>query len=213
VVEAWYPGQEAGNAIADVLTGAAEPGGRLPQSFPVRWADNPAHSQDREIYPGLAGKVRYEEGLFIGYRHYDRLGIAPLFPFGFGLSYTSFALGNLALDATRFESDGAVTVSVDVTNTGARPGSDVVQVYVSDPESSLVRPEKELKGFAKLTLQPGETRRVEITLEDRAFAFYAPDARHWLVEKGTFVIRAARHAADPGLVAEVSRDTTLMLPV
>jgi beta-glucosidase len=213
VVSAWYPGQEAGNAIADVLTGAAEPGGRLPQSFPVRWADNPAHSQDREIYPGLAGKVRYEEGLFIGYRHYDRLGIAPLFPFGFGLSYTNFALGKLALDATRFESDGAVTVSVDVTNTGARPGSDVVQVYVSDPESSLVRPEKELKGFAKLTLQPGETKRVEITLTDRAFAFYAPNAKHWLVEKGSFIIRAARHAAEPGLVAEVSRDTTLMLPV
>jgi beta-glucosidase len=213
VLEAWYPGQEAGNAIADVLTGAAEPGGRLPQSFPVRWADNPAHSQDREIYPGLAGKVRYEEGLFIGYRHYDRLGIAPLFPFGFGLTYTSFALANLAVDATRFEADGAVTVSVDVTNTGDRAGSEVVQVYVSDPESSLVRPGKELKGFAKVRLQPGETKRVDIALDDRAFAFYSPAARHWLVEKGTFTIRAARHAADPGLVAEIARDTTLMLPV
>jgi beta-glucosidase len=213
VVSAWYPGQEAGNAIADVLTGAAEPGGRLPQSFPVRWADNPAQSQDREVYPGLAGKVRYEEGLFIGYRHYDRLGIAPLFPFGFGLSYTSFALSGLTVDVSRFEADGAVTVSVEVTNTGARVGSDVVQVFVSDPEASLVRPEKELKGFSKVTLAPGETRRVSIALDDRAFAFYAPNTKHWLVEKGTFVIRAARHAADPGLVAEVSRETTLMLPV
>jgi beta-glucosidase len=213
VVSAWYPGQEAGNAIADVLVGAADPGGRLPQSFPVRWADNPAQSQDREVYPGLAGKVRYEEGLFIGYRHYDRLGIAPLFPFGFGLSYTSFALSGLTVDASRFEADGAVTVSVEVTNTGARAGSDVVQVYVSDPEASLVRPAKELKGFAKVTLAPGETRRVEMALDARAFAFYAPKAKHWLVEPGRFVIGAARHAADPGLTAEVSRDTTLMLPV
>lgn len=213
VISAWYPGQEAGNAIADVLIGAADPGGRLPQSFPVRWADNPAHSQDREIYPGLSGKVRYEEGLFIGYRHYDRLGIAPLFPFGFGLSYASFALSGLELDASRFEADGAVTVSVDVTNTGDRAGSDVVQVYVSDVESSLVRPAKELKGFMKVSLVAGETRRVTIALDARAFAFYTPNAQHWLVGKGRFVIRAARHATDPGLVAEVSRDTTLMLPV
>jgi beta-glucosidase len=179
----------------------------------VRWNDNPAHSQDREIYPGLSGKVRYEEGLFIGYRHYDRLGIVPMFPFGFGLSYTSFALGGLEVDASRFEADGAVTISVEVTNTGDRTGSDVVQLYVSDPEASLVRPQKELKGFAKVTLQPGETKRVTIALDDRAFAFYAPSAKHWLVEKGRFIIRAARHAADPGLTAEVTRETTLMLPV
>ena len=213
VVSAWYPGQEAGNAIADVLIGASEPGGRLPQTFPVRWSDNPAHSQDAEIYPGHAGKVRYEEGLFIGYRHYDRLGIAPMFPFGFGLSYTSFTLANLSVDASRFEADGVVELSVEVTNTGARPGSDVVQVYVEDTESSLPRPEKELKGFAKLHLAAGETRRVSLTLDARAFAFYAPKAQHWLVEKGSFALRVARHAADPGLVAEVSRGTTLMLPV
>ncbi len=213
VVSAWYPGQEAGNAIADVLTGAAEPGGRLPQSFPVRWADNPAHSQDREIYPGLNGKVRYEEGLFIGYRHYDRLGIAPMFPFGFGLSYTSFALANLAVDSARFEADGVAIVSVEVSNTGDRAGSDVVQVYVADPEASLPRPMRELKGFAKVALAPGETQRVEIELDARAFAFYSPGAQHWLVEEGRFVISAARHAGDPGLVAEISRTTTLMLPV
>jgi beta-glucosidase len=213
VVSAWYPGQEAGNAIADVLTGAAEPGGRLPQSFPVRWADNPAHSQDREIYPGLNGKVRYEEGLFIGYRHYDRLGIAPMFPFGFGLSYTSFALANLAVDSARFEADGVAIVSVEVSNTGDRAGSDVVQVYVADPEASLPRPIRELKGFAKVALAPGETQRVEIELDARAFAFYSPGAQHWLVEEGRFVISAARHAGDPGLVAEISRTTTLMLPV
>lgn len=213
VLSAWYPGQEAGNAIADVLTGAAEPGGRLPQTFPVRWADNPAHSQDREIYPGLNGRVRYEEGIFIGYRHYDRLGIAPLFPFGFGLSYTTFELASLSVDTSRFEADGAVVVSADVTNTGARSGSVVVQVYVHDVASSLPRPEKELKGFAKLALAAGETRRVSLALDARAFAFYSPNAQHWLVEKGSFVIRVAHNAGDHGLTAEVSRDTTLMLPV
>lgn len=213
VLSAWYPGQEVGNAIADVLTGAADPGGRLPQSFPVRWADNPAHSQDREVYPGLAGKVRYEEGLFIGYRHYDRLGIAPLFPFGFGLSYAEFELGNLAVQTDRFEADGVAIVSVDVTNIGARSGSSVVQVYVSDVASSLPRPEKELKGFAKITLAAGQTRRVSIELDARAFAFYSPGAQHWLVENGGFVIRLAQHAADPGLTAPLTRQTTLMLPV
>ena len=213
VVSAWYPGQEAGNAIADVLTGVAEPGGRLPQSFPVRWADNPAHSQDREIYPGLNGKVRYEEGLFIGYRHYDRLGIAPMFPFGFGLSYTQFALSGLKLDSSRFEADGVVSVRVTVSNIGERAGSDVVQVYVADPEASLVRPARELKGFTKVQLAAGESRQVEIGLDARAFAFYAPEARHWLVEKGRFVVSVCHHAGDAGLSGEIERSTTLMLPV
>lgn len=213
VVSAWYPGQEAGNAIADVLIGAAEPGGRLPQSFPVRWADNPAHSQDREIYPGLDGKVRYEEGLFIGYRHYDRLGIAPQFPFGFGLSYTQFVLSGLELDSSRFEADGVVSVRVTISNTGERAGSDVVQVYVADPEASLTRPARELKGFAKVQLAAGESRQVEIGLDARAFAFYSPEARHWLVEKGSFVVSVVRHAGEAGLSATIERQTTLMLPV
>ena len=151
--------------------GAAEPGGRLPQTFPARLSDNPTQSQDREVYPGLNGKVRYEEGVFIGYRHYDRHGITPLFPFGFGLSYTSFALSDLAVDASRFESDGVVEVAVTLTNTGARKGSDVVQIYVSDPEASVPRPKQELKAFAKVALNAGESRRVTLSLDDRCFAF------------------------------------------
>ncbi len=213
VLEAWYPGQEAGNAIADVLTGAAEPGGRLPQSFPVKWADNPTNSQDREIYPGLDGKVRYEEGVFIGYRHYDRHGIAPLFPFGFGLGYTSFALSDLEVDASEFEADGRVSVSVTVENTGRRRGSEVVQVYVSAPDASVPRPAKELKAFEKVHLGPGERQRVTLELDDRAFAYYRTEAQHWLVEPGRYVIRAAQNAADPGLSAEVVRKNRLMLPV
>jgi len=213
VLEAWYPGQEAGNAIADVLVGTAEPGGRLPQSFPVKWSDNPTHSQDREVYPGLEGKVRYEEGVFVGYRHYDRHGTAPLFPFGFGLSYTSFALSELSIDASAFETDGSVAVSVTVANIGERAGSEVVQLYVGDDEASVPRPQKELKAFAKVHLGAGESRRVSLSLDDRAFAFYDVKAQHWMIQAGSFTLRAARSAADPGLSATVSRSTTLMLPV
>jgi beta-glucosidase len=213
LVQSWYPGQEAGNAIADVLTGASEPSGRLPQTFPVRWADNPAHSQDREVYPGVEGKVRYEEGIFVGYRHYDRLGMTPLFPFGFGLGYTSFALADLAIDDSAFEADGGVTVSAKVTNTGAREGAAVVQLYVSDDACSDPRPPKELKGFDKVFLKSGESRRVTITLDARAFAFYRPQAQHWLVEAGSFTLRMGLSSADLPLTGVINRNATLMLPV
>jgi beta-glucosidase len=213
ILEAWYPGQEAGNAIADVLTGAAEPGGRLPQTFPVRWSDNPAHSQDREVYPGLEGKVRYEEGIFVGYRHYDRVGMTPLYPFGFGLGYTSFALSDLAVDDSRFESDGKLVVSLTAANTGDRAGSTVVQLYVTDDKSTEPRPAKELKAFEKVHLGPGESRSVSFALDARAFAWYREAARHWLVEAGSFTIRVGQSSADLPLSASVTRSTTLMLPV
>ena len=213
LLQAWYPGQEAGNAIADVLTGTAEPSGRLPQTFPVRWADNPAHSQDREVYPGVEGKVRYEEGIFVGYRHYDRLGMTPLFPFGFGLGYARFAVIDLTVDDTEFEADGSVMVGVTVTNTADRDGAAVVQPYVSDDVSSDPRPEKELKAFRKIQLKAGESRQVTMTLDARAFAFYRVNASHWLVEDGSFTLRGGLSAADLPLSAKVARTTTLMLPV
>ena len=153
VLQAWYPGQECGNAIADVLFGVADPGGRLPQTFPVRLEDNPAFLN----YPGENGRVSYGEGLFIGYRYYDKKRIAPLFPFGHGLSYTTFTYGELELSAVEVGPDGTLTARIAVTNTGTRAGQEVVQFYVRDTQSSLVRPEKELKGFAKLHLAPGET--------------------------------------------------------
>lgn len=213
LLQAWYPGQEAGNAIADVLTGAAEPSGRLPQTFPVRWADNPAHSQDREVYPGLEGKVRYEEGIFVGYRHYDRLGMTPLFPFGFGLGYAQFELGGLSVDDSAFEADGAVSVEATVSNVSDREGAAVVQLYVSDDAASDPRPAKELKAFAKVKLAAGESRQVTLTLDARAFAFFRPQARHWLVEDGSFTLRVGLSSADLPRTARVSRKTTLMLPV
>lgn len=188
VLQAWYPGQEAGNAIADVLYGT-EPSGRLAQTFPKLWAHNPTHSQDKEIYPGLNGHVRYEEGVFIGYRHYDKQGLEPLFPFGHGLSYTTFDLG----DAVVAAGNGRASVTATVTNTGARDGTTVVQVYVGDPEASVPRPEKELKAFVKVTLAAGESRRVTLDLPPRAFAHWQDG---WQVEAGTFRILTGFSAAD-----------------
>lgn len=213
VLQSWYPGQEAGNAIADVLTGAVEPSGRLPQTFPVRWNDNPAHSQDGQVYPGFEGKVRYEEGIFVGYRHYDRMGLKPLFPFGFGLGYTQFEVGDLSVDDTRFEADGAVEVTFGVTNVGARDGQAVVQLYVSDDVASDPRPAKELKAFAKVAVKAGETAQVSLALDARAFAYYRAQAKHWLVENGSFTLRVGLSSADLPLNAKLERNTTLMLPV
>src|SRR5262249_1442849 len=158
---AWYPGQECGNAIADVLFGDVTPSGKLPQTFPRRLEDNPAYIN----YPGENGRVYYGEGLFVGYRYYEKKLVEPLFPFGFGLSYTSFAYANTRLSAEAITPDDRLIVSVDVTNTGQRAGQEIVQLYVQDVASRLVRPPKELKGFAKVALAPGETRAVTLTLD------------------------------------------------
>ncbi len=199
VLQAWYPGQEAGNAIADVLLGAAEPGGRLPQTFPRAWADNPTASRDPEVYPGKDGRVRYAEGVFVGYRHYDRAGIAPLFAFGHGLGYTSFELEHFAAEAT----DDGVAVRAILRNTGQRPGSTVLQVYVADPEAALPRPPKELRAFAKLTCAAGEARPATLLLSHRDLAFYDPERGAWRVEAGRFDILAGFSAGDIRATARV----------
>ena len=186
VLQSWYAGQETGNAIADVLTGAVEPTGRLAQTFPRRWADNPTHSQDAEIYPGLNGHVRYEEGLLIGYRHYDRHGIAPLFPFGFGLGYTSFAINSVTATP-----DAA---TIRVTNTGDRMGTTVVQLYIAPQNAPVDRPDKELKSFAKLILAAGETRDITLALTLRDFAYWA--GTDWHVAAGNYILRAGLSATD-----------------
>lgn len=201
VLQAWYPGQEAGNAIADVLLGV-EPGGRLAQTFPRIWAHNPTHSQDREIYPGLNGHVRYEAGVFIGYRHYDRMGTEPLFAFGHGLSYTSFELSDVAVTATG--------VAAVVTNTGARAGSTVVQVYVGDVEASVPRPKKELKGFAKVHLAAGESRVVRIALDARAFAFLDVTLGAGRVEAGAFEVSVGFASDDLPFVTVVEQVSAVL---
>ncbi len=182
VVQAWYPGEECGNAIADVLFGKTNPSGKLPQTFPVRVQDNPAYLN----FSPENGKVYYGEGLFIGYRYYDRKEIAPLFPFGFGLSYTAFDYDSLRLSAQEIGPDDTLQVSVDVTNTGQRAGQEVVQVYVRDVKSRLQRPDKELKAFAKVSLEPGERKTVTLSLGRDALAYYDDLARAWVAEAGAF---------------------------
>ena len=151
VIQAWYPGQEAGNSIADVLLGKAEPGGRLPQTFPRRLEDDPAFIN----YPGEGGHVRYGEGLYVGYRYYEKKKIEPLFPFGFGLSYTQFRFGALTLSAGSIGPGETIEASIEVANVGDREGSTVVQFYVVDEQASVSRPDKELKRFVKARLAAG----------------------------------------------------------
>ncbi len=175
----WYPGEEGASALADMLTGASEPAGRLPITFPERIEDTPAHGA---YYPGSDGEVVYGEGLFVGYRHYDARGIAPRLPFGHGLSYTTFELG-----APTVDKDGLrVRVSVPVTNTGARRGSEVVQLYVGDAEASVPRPNKELRAFARVTLVPGATATAALELDERSFAFWDEATHGWKTEPGAF---------------------------
>jgi len=182
ILEAWYPGQEDGSAIAAVLFGDVNPSGKLPVSFPRRLGDVPAAGAEQ--WPGVNGVVRYSEGLDVGYRWYQAKGTAPLFPFGFGLSYTAFRFANLRVSSGRGRT---VTVSADVTNTGPRAGAEVVQVYVGFPESAG-EPPAQLKGFRKLQLAPGETKHVTFSLDARAFAHWDDSANGWVVSAGEYRI-------------------------
>lgn len=192
VLQAWYPGQELGNALADVLFGDAEPSGRLPQSFPQKWSDNPTYHDDPSVYPGAKGAVRYAEGVFHGYRHYDARAIAPLFPFGHGLGYTRFDIGNVQV--AHVGDDTVVTCTVQ--NTGPRHGHAVLQTYVSAPQSAVPRPMKELKAFSKTLLEAGERREISLTLGPRAFAYFDVETQLWRVENGQYTIALGFSATD-----------------
>lgn len=196
VLQSWYLGQEMGNALTDVLFGEVDPGGRLPTSFPKRIEDNPAYIN----FPGENGKVRYGEGIFVGYRYYDAKKIEPLFPFGHGLSYTTFSY-----DALNVEKIGdEINIQVAVTNAGSRAGRDVVQVYVRDMQSSLIRPSKELKAFAKVELSAGETKTVTLTLTESDLAFYDDAKSAWVTEAGEFEILVGRSANDIRLTEKIT---------
>jgi beta-glucosidase len=185
VLAAWYPGQEGGTAVAEILFGDVNPSGRLPATFERDWRESPAYAH---YYPEPGtNRIIYEDGVFVGYRGYEEKGIEPLFPFGHGLSYTSFEYSNLEV-SPETTSDGRVTVSFDLRNTGQRAGADVAQVYVADNHSPVERPPKELKGFVKVHLQPGEQKRVAIDLDRRSFAYYDVDAGDWAVTPGAFQI-------------------------
>jgi beta-glucosidase len=208
VVEAWMMGQAGGGAIADVLFGRVNPSGKLAETFPQRLIDTPAYLN----YPGENGVVRYGEGLFIGYRYYEARGVPVRFPFGFGLSYTTFAYSNPKVSAPTFKDVGGVSVSIDVTNTGSLAGKETVQVYVHDRQSRLARPPKELKGFAKVELQPGETKTVTIELGFRAFAYYDPAHQRWITEDGEFDILIGASSAEICATLTVTLHSTLDLP-
>ncbi len=199
--EAWYPGQEGGTALAQLLFGEFSPSGKLPMTFDRRWEENPAHDT---YYPKSGDKkVAYTEGVFVGYRGYDKSGVKPLFPFGYGLSYTTFAYKNLTVSPST-SAGQSVEVRFEVTNTGSRAGSEVAQVYVGDRHASVPRPKKELKGFAKVSLGPGETRQVAVRLDRRAFAYYDIKKHDWRVEPGDFDLYVARSAAQIELTGKVA---------
>jgi beta-glucosidase len=185
VLTAWYPGQEGGAAVAEILFGDVNPSGRLPATFERDWRESPAFS-DYYPEPGT-NRIIYNDGVFVGYRGYEEKGIEPLFPFGHGLSYTSFEYANLDVSPAT-TTDGRVSVSFDLRNTGRRAGADVAQLYVADGHSPVERPPKELKGFAKVFLEPGEQERVTIELDRRSFAYYDVDAGDWAVSPGAFNI-------------------------
>lgn len=183
VLEAWFSGSEAGNALADVVFGAVNPSGKLPFTFPVRLEDNGAHALGE--YPG-ADKVKYNESIFVGYRWHDKEQLKPLFAFGHGLSYTAFAVGNVKADRTTLAPNGSIRISADVTNTGDRAGAEVVQLYIGDEQSSLPRPVKELKGFQKVSLNPGQTRTVTFDITLGMLQYYDDAKGAWVAEPGAF---------------------------
>jgi beta-glucosidase len=208
VLEAWMMGQAGGGAIADILFGKVNPSGKLAETFPIKTVDTPAHIN----WPGGAGEVRYGEGVFIGYRYYEAKETPVLFPFGHGLSYTTFTYSNPKVSATSFKDVDGLGVTVDVSNTGSVTGKEIVQVYVHDKQSNLIRPHKELKGFAKVELQPGETKTVSFELDFRAFAYYHPKHQQWITEDGDYDILIGASSADIRHSLTVTLQSTLELP-
>ena len=207
VLMAWYPGQQGGLAISEIITGKISPSGKLPISIETKLEDNPSAANYHENVDRVRSKevnpharVEYREGLFVGYRGYEKTGVKPLFPFGFGLSYTSFDYSNLSIA----KEGGEFVVSFDVKNTGKVAGAEVAQVYVGDDECSLVRPAKELKGFDKVYLKAGETKRVSVRLGDEAFRFFDPIERKFKIEAGDFTVKVGSSSADIHLTGKLT---------
>jgi beta-glucosidase len=195
VIEAYYPGQEGGNAIAHVLFGKVNPSGKLPETFPVKLEDNPSFGN----YPGDQDKVVYKEGIYVGYRYYDTKNIKPLFAFGHGLSYTTFKFSNLRLEVK----NNAIIAKCDITNTGKMAGSEVAQLYFHQNLSSVDRPEKELKAFKKVYLNPGEKKTITMQLTKEDLAFYSEQKKAWILEPGKFKFLVGSASDDIKLQKEI----------
>jgi beta-glucosidase len=208
VLATFFAGQGMGHAVATTLFGLTNPSGKLTVTFPVRVEDTPAFLH----YPGENDHHVYAEGIFVGYRYYDRRKIMPLFPFGFGLSYTSFAYSGLETDRTRVCDGETLSVSFAVTNTGSVAGKEICQLYVRPGKTRLHRPERELKGFAKVSLEPGETKRVTITVEARDLRYFDPEQRQWLFDAGDFTVEIGASSRDIRLTCIVSCDAPRLAP-
>lgn len=207
VLEAWLPGQAGGPALVDVLTGAVNPSGKLAETSPLLLEHNPAHGN----FPGDGEVVRYGEGVLIGYRWYDSRALPVAYPFGHGLSYTSFAYSDLQVTVLDDGVEPSVRVRFTVTNTGERAGKEIAQVYVRDEDSSVFRPERELKSFAKLALEPGESKTAEIDLDARAFSYWHPRLRRWIAERGTFTLDVGPSSREIALSASVDLEGELVV--
>lgn len=208
VLETWLLGQAGGGAVADLLLGAATPSGKLAETIPVRYEDNPTVGN----FPGDFGRVHYGEGLLIGYRWYDAHRLPVAYPFGHGLSYTTFAYGDLEVSVREEGDELSVEVTVTVTNTGDRAGTETVQLYVTDPEATVYRPEQELRAFGRVTLEPGQSAPVTLTLGRRAFAFWHESVDRWVVEGGAFGLRVGASSRDIRLetTVELTGDTVVL---
>jgi beta-glucosidase len=192
VIESWFPGQEGGTALAAILFGDVNPSGKLPDTFGARREDYP----DFGNYPGQHDEVRYAEGIYVGYRHFDKNDIKPLFPFGYGLSYTTFRYSNLKLSGATLSPDGSITASVDISNTGNRAGEEVAELYLHDLHPEIDKPVCELKGFGKVALVPGETKAVEFTVTPRDLAYFDVPGGQWKADPGEYEIEVGASSRD-----------------
>ncbi|MCC8068188.1 MAG: glycoside hydrolase family 3 C-terminal domain-containing protein [Ruminococcus sp.] len=208
VVETYLTGQGSGSAVSKILFGEVNPSGKLAETFPIKLQDNPSYLTGF----GEGDEVNYSEGIFVGYRYYDKKDMDVLFPFGYGLSYTTFEYSNLQVSSEKIKDIDTLTVTVDITNTGSMAGKEIVQLYVQDVESSVIRPIKELKGFEKVSLEPNETKTVTFTLNKRSFAYYNVDIKDWHVESGEFRILIGKSSRDIVLTKSIYVESSVELP-
>jgi len=209
LLDAWFPGQEGGHALAAILFGDINPSGKLPCTFGARREDYPDYGN----FPGTKGIVKYPEGIYVGYRHFDKNRIDPVYPFGYGLSYTTFAYSNLRFSKPALAARGRVNALVDIANTGKRKGAEVVELYVRDPAPRVDRPVRELKGFAKIDLAPGQKGTVSIPLSGRSLAFCDVPGKCWRAYKGAYEIEVGASSRDLRLRAKLKLAANYAEPV